>query len=161
MVMHAGTHSAIGRGGAPCAQNLRVAGIRERFGRMERLESSGLIHAVIIGAGARGNMVFAEMMRRQETGWRVSAVVEPDRVRREAFAVRHGIAAESTFSDIQELLAAPRVADVAFICTPDITHYSICAAVSAAGYDVVLEKPIATSMPDCLALLDVQHTHGN
>jgi predicted dehydrogenase len=50
---------------------------------------------------------------------------------------------------------------VAFICTPDVTHYSICAALSAARYDVLLEKPIATSLPDCLAMLDVQHTHRN
>jgi predicted dehydrogenase len=26
---------------------------------------------------------------------------------------------------------------------------------------VLLEKPIATSLPDCLALLDVQHTYRN
>lgn len=55
----------------------------------------------------------------------------------------------------------PRIADVAFICTPDITHYPICSQVSAAGYDVRLEKPITTSLPDCLALLDVRQTHGN
>src|SRR5690606_15613730 len=43
----------------------------------------------------------------------------------------------------------------------DVTHYTICAAVSRAGYDVLLEKPIATSLPDCLALLDVQQTCRN
>src|SRR5690606_39711810 len=68
------------------------------------------------------------------------------------FARRHGVPPEYTFAHIDDLLAAPRVADVAFICTPDVTHYSICAAVSAAGYDVLLEKPIATSLADCLAL---------
>src|SRR5690606_38643728 len=66
-----------------------------------------------------------------------------------------------SFESIDELLAQPRLGDVAFICTPDVTHYSICARVSAAGYDVLLEKPIATSLPDCLALLDVQRTHRN
>ncbi|HEX6135495.1 MAG TPA: Gfo/Idh/MocA family oxidoreductase [Longimicrobiales bacterium] len=125
------------------------------------MQENGVVRAVIIGAGARGNMVFAELMRRQEIGWRVSGVVEPDALRREAFARRHGVAAEHAFGSIDELLAGPRVADVAFICTPDVTHYRICAAVSRAGYDVLLEKPIATSLPDCLALLDVQQTHRN
>ena len=122
---------------------------------------SDTVRAVIIGAGARGNQVFAELMRPRETGWQVAAVVEPDPLRRTVFAERHALPAARTFATLEEFLTADRVADVAFICTPDVTHYSICAAVSAAGYDVLLEKPIATSLPDCLALLDVQHTHQN
>ena len=120
-----------------------------------------MLEAVIIGAGARGNEVFAELMRTKDIGWRVNAVVEPDTLRREAFAQRHDLLPERTFETIEDLLAGPRVGDVALICTPDVTHYTICAAVSRAGYDVLLEKPIATSLPDCLALLDVQQTHRN
>lgn len=120
-----------------------------------------VIRAVIIGAGARGNQVFAELMLTQDVGWRVTAVVEPDDLKRIAFCARHDIPATHAFRGLDELLDAPRVADVAFICTPDVTHYAICARVSEAGYDVLLEKPIATSLADCLALLDVQRTHRN
>lgn len=119
------------------------------------------IQAVIIGAGARGNQVFAELMRRHEIGWRVSAVVEPDELRRTAFCARYAIPPERAFANLEQMLQQPRLGDVAFICTPDVTHYTICARVSEAGYDVLLEKPIATSLPDCLALLDVQRTHRN
>ena len=122
---------------------------------------SHTIDAVIIGAGARGNQVFAELIRTKNIGWRITAVVEPDAHRRELFCRQHGIGPQRAFTNLAELLDAGRVADVAFICTPDVTHYSICARVSEAGYDVLLEKPIATSLPDCLALLDVQHTHQN
>src|SRR5690606_36230416 len=145
------------------------ASVRERGAtrvtRTERAagdyQSGDQLDAVIIGAGARGNRVFAELMRRQPIGWRVTAVVEPDETRRAAFGIRHQLPPERCFPSIEALLSSPRVADVAFICTPDVTHYTICAAVSAAGYDILLEKPIATSLPDCLALLDVQHTHRN
>jgi hypothetical protein len=116
---------------------------------------------VIIGAGARGNRVFAELMRTRDVGWEVSAVVEPDEARREAFRREHGLPPERAFRSLDALLAGPAMGDVAFVCTPDVTHYSICAAVSGAGYDVLLEKPIATSLPDCLALLDVQSTYEN
>lgn len=126
--------------------------------RVERREQ---VEAVIIGAGARGNRVFAELMRTRDIGWTVSAVVEPDEVRREAFRWAHGVPAERAYATLEELLDGPAVGDVAFVCTPDVTHFSICAAVSAAGYDVLLEKPIATSLPDCLALLDVQNTYEN
>lgn len=120
-----------------------------------------VIEAVIIGAGARGNQVFAELIRTRDVGWRITAVVEPDALRREVFCRQHDIPAKHSYANLAELLDAGKVADVAFICTPDVTHYSICARVSEAGYDVLLEKPIATSLPDCLALLDVQHTHKN
>ncbi|MBW3534284.1 MAG: Gfo/Idh/MocA family oxidoreductase [Gemmatimonadetes bacterium] len=122
---------------------------------------SPVLRAVIIGAGARGNRVFAELMRTTPTAWKVSAVVEPNEARRERFREAHDLPPECAFESLDALLAGPRRGDVAFVCTPDVTHYTICAAVSAAGYDVLLEKPIATSLPDCLALLDVQHTHGN
>ena len=122
---------------------------------------SDVIRAVIIGAGARGNRVFAELMRTHRIGWQVSAVVEPDEGRRERFRHAHQLPPERAFDSLDGLLSEDRVADVAFICTPDVTHYRICAAVSSAGYDVLLEKPIATSLPDCLALLDVQETHRN
>jgi hypothetical protein len=119
------------------------------------------IRAVIIGAGARGNRVFADLMRTRDLGWQVTAVVEPDEGRREAFRRVHDLSPERAYTSLDALLQGPCVGDVAFVCTPDVTHYSICAEVSAAGYDVLLEKPIATSMPDCLALLDVQKTYEN
>jgi hypothetical protein len=119
------------------------------------------IRAVIIGAGARGNRVFADLMRTRDLGWTVSAVVEPDEGRREGFRRVHGLPAERAYTSLDALLQGPCVGDVAFVCTPDVTHYSICADVSEAGYDVLLEKPIATSLPDCLALLDVQKTYEN
>ena len=117
--------------------------------------------AVIIGAGARGNRVFAELIATRDTGWRVAGVVEPDEARREAFRRRHALPDGAVFETVDRFLEAQAPGDVAFICTPDVTHYDICARLSAAGYDVLLEKPIATSLPDCLSLLDLQATHGN
>lgn len=117
--------------------------------------------AIIIGAGARGNYIFAELMSTRETGWEVAGVVETDAARRESFRERHGLPPERAFPSVDALLAGDRCADFVFICTPDPTHYDVCAAVSCAGYDVLLEKPIATSLPDCLALIDVQRTYGN
>jgi predicted dehydrogenase len=128
---------------------------------MDDREGSDTIRAVIIGAGARGNRVFADLMRTRAPGWSVAGVVEPDAARRESFSRVHELPPERAFATLDALLAGPRSADIAFICTPDVTHYSICAAVSAAGYDVLLEKPIATSLPDCLALLDVQQSYEN
>lgn len=116
---------------------------------------------IIIGAGARGNRVFAELIATHETGFRLRGVVEPDAARRAAFAERYGIGPGCAFATVDELVAVPRFADLVFICTPDPTHYDVCRAVAEHGYDILLEKPLATNLPDCLALLDLQQSRGN
>jgi hypothetical protein len=122
---------------------------------------SGPRDVVIIGAGARGNRVFADLISRHDTGFRLAGVVELDPARRVAFQRRYAIPDERAFSFVEDFLAAPPIGDIVFICTPDATHYSLCAAVSEKGYDILLEKPIATNLPECLALLDVEQTYGN
>ena len=114
------------------------------------------LKAVIVGAGARGNRVFAELMTTQSTGFVAAGVVEPNSATRDAFRIRHGIPEERTFASVEEFLDAPRFGDIVFICTPDPTHYTLCRAVAEKGYDVVLEKPVATNLQECLSLLEVE-----
>lgn len=116
---------------------------------------------VIIGAGARGNRVFADLISRHDTGFRTAGVVELDPARRRAFQEKYDIPDERAFSFVEDFLQAPPFGDIVFICTPDPTHYSLCRAVSEKGYDILLEKPIATNLPDCLAMLEVEASFGN
>lgn len=116
---------------------------------------------VIIGAGARGNRVFADLISRHDTGFETVGVVETDPGRRRAFQDRYSIPDENAFATLEDFLTAPRIGDIVFICTPDPTHYSVCRAVSEAGYDILLEKPIATNLADCLAMLEVEASSGN
>ena len=116
---------------------------------------------VIIGAGARGNRVFANLISRHDTGFETVAVVELDPARRRAFQEQYDIPDERAFAFVEEFLAAPRLGDIVFICTPDPTHYSLCRAVSERGYDILLEKPIATNLADCLAMLEIETSSGN
>jgi predicted dehydrogenase len=118
-------------------------------------------NVVIIGAGARGNRVFADLISRHDTGFRTAGVVELDPDRRRAFQERYEIPDERAFAFVEDFLQAPRFGDIVFICTPDPTHYSLCRAVSERGYDILLEKPIATNLPDCLAMLEVESSSGN
>lgn len=142
--------------------------------RTEAEEEAGLEHAsaskaaaegefrvVIVGAGARGNKVFADLIHRENTGFTVAGVVEPHDGRRDAFQKRYGVPAERAFGSLDDFLLAPRIGEIVFICTPDITHYAHARAISERGYDILMEKPIATTLPDCLALIDVQKTHKN
>jgi predicted dehydrogenase len=57
-----------------------------------------------------------------------------------------------SFADARELLAVDRFADVLVIGTQDSYHVEPCIAALEKGYDVLLEKPIATTIDDCLRL---------
>lgn len=74
-------------------------------------------------------------------GWKV------DRV-----AALSGNAGFRRFASAAELLSAERFADVVIIGTQDGYHVEPCLAAMERGYDVVLEKPIATSLADVLRL---------
>ena len=60
---------------------------------------------VIIGAGARGNRVFAELIATHESGFALSGVVEPDARRRTAFQREYGIPDERAFATVDEFVA--------------------------------------------------------
>lgn len=122
---------------------------------------SAPLQAVIVGAGSRGNKVFAELMATHDTGFQVAGVVEPDAVRRAAFVTRYAVPVNRTFVSVEQFLAAERFADIVFICTPDQTHFAICRDLSECGYRIVLEKPVATTLPECLELLEIQRRCGN
>ncbi len=115
---------------------------------------------MIVGAGSRGNKVFAELMATHDTGMAVAGVVEPDPGRRLAFQHRYQVPDQHTFASVTAFLDAPRFADVVFICTPDRTHFSICRDIARHRYRIVLEKPAATTLAECLELLALQREVG-
>lgn len=53
------------------------------------------------------------------------------------------------FLDWRELAAQPRLADAVIVSLLDQDHREASVAFARAGYDILLEKPIATSQADC------------
>ncbi|PRX50436.1 oxidoreductase family protein [Prauserella shujinwangii] len=101
----------------------------------------------IVGAGARGRAYAACAARTGRA--RVVAVAEPRPRARQALADEHGIPADTTFADWRELLARPRLADVAVIATQDREHAEPAVELARRGYHLLLEKPMATTEADC------------
>jgi predicted dehydrogenase len=58
------------------------------------------------------------------------------------------------------LLAAGRLADTLFNMTQDQTHYPSTLAALAAGYDVLLEKPMTTRLADTVHLVQAAEQQG-
>jgi predicted dehydrogenase len=102
----------------------------------------------LLGCGNRGADTYGAWLREHPEAGRVVAVVDPNPERRARAARAHDLPPEAIFADAQAFLAGPRRADVAIIATPDRAHADQAVAALAAGYHLLLEKPIATNADD-------------
>jgi predicted dehydrogenase len=113
----------------------------------------------VLGTGSRGH-TFAAYAQQFPDLAHVVAVADPRAARRDALADRHGVAAELRFDDWRELAARPRVADAVLVTTPDREHVGPARAFAEAGYHVLLEKPIAPTREECVAVVDAVERAG-
>ena len=126
---------------------------------------------LVIGAGARGN-AYARAVTESTTAL-IVAVAEPIQHKREAFGKKYiwGPAGQSagqgqSFEDWNEFLqyehrrrkkqvngeSVPLGVDGVFICTLDETHVEIIIGLAPLGLHVMSEKPLATTLDDCLRI---------
>jgi predicted dehydrogenase len=113
----------------------------------------------IAGAGARG-MAYARHL--QASGGRavVTAVAEPRPDVRAAIAAEHGIGEEQQFACWEELAAAPRTCDAVVISVQDRDHRAAATAFAEAGYDILLEKPMAPTEAECWQIVEACEKAG-
>lgn len=124
---------------------------------------------IIIGAGSRGN-AYAKAVT-QSTNGVIVAVAEPVTAKRQALGKRYiwkdGTPQEDQEFDDWEMFlkyersrqerqaAGEKVLpgfDGVFICTLDHTHAEIITSLSLLGLHIMCEKPLATSLDDCLRI---------
>lgn len=118
------------------------------------------IQAILIGAGQRGLEAYGPYALRHPDQIQFVAVAEPDAERRERFAAQHHIPPENQFETWEPLLEKPRLGEAALVCTQDQMHTAPATAALKAGYHVLLEKPMATTLAECQQLVAVSEETG-
>jgi predicted dehydrogenase len=118
------------------------------------------IEAVMIGAGGRATFAYGPYALEYPNEIRFVAVADPDPARRERFARLQSISKERQFKSWEELCAQPQLARAALNCTQDRMHHASTLAFLRKGYDVLLEKPMATSPAECIELVEVAEQLG-
>jgi predicted dehydrogenase len=119
-----------------------------------------MVRYVLIGAGNRGNGAYGRWIARNGAKAKLVAVADPREARREACGRAHGIPAEMRFTDWRGMLARGRAADACIVATQDRDHAAPALAAMEAGYNVLLEKPMAVTEEDCRALTAASERAG-
>jgi predicted dehydrogenase len=115
---------------------------------------------VVCGAGAfgRNHLRVYRALEQEGAGARLAAIVEPDAARARA---EWGV---PVFATVGEALAARERREIAFeaasVCAPTSAHFSVARALLAGGVDVLIEKPIATSVAEATELMELAAQQG-
>jgi predicted dehydrogenase len=119
----------------------------------ERSRQMKTVKAIMIGAGSRGYGAYPPYSLDYPDKIQFIAVADPRPERREAFCEAYKVDPAYAYEDYNSLLAAGLPADVAFICTQDDLHVDPAIKAMEAGYHIALEKPMATNLEDCKAIV--------
>jgi predicted dehydrogenase len=111
------------------------------------------VRAVLLGAGRRGFHVVGNYALKNKKKLKIVAIAEPIKKRRENFAKLHNIPSEQCFKSWEDLFSEEKLADVAFICTQDQMHLEPTLIALDKGYHVLLEKPMANRLIDCIKIV--------
>jgi len=118
------------------------------------------LELVMVGAGGRGYHAYGRYALEHPEDVRFVAVVEPNDDRRRRFAEAHGIPAERQLRTWEDLVSRPLLGRAAVNATMDRTHHPSTLALLEAGYDVLLEKPMATTPEQCVELVRTAEQRG-
>lgn len=108
----------------------------------------------IIGLGGRGLHTYARYQDKFPERMKIVAIADivPEKVR--YAGERYAVPEEYRFDSAESLLARERLADVLIIATQDRQHHAHAMAALEKGYDILLEKPVAVTMEDCIDIRD-------
>ena len=118
-----------------------------------------ILTVALIGAGNRGE-IYTDIMKTLPEKFRVVAVADPNENHRRNIQNKHNLPDDHVFEAWEQLLAQPRLADIAVIATQDSMHYEPAMKALANGYDVLLEKPLARTEEECVNLRNQARKYG-
>ena len=112
---------------------------------------------VVFGLGARGK-IYANFAKTYPEKFALAAIIENDPKRLE-FA-KTAYPGTRLFDNYHDFLSAKIDADIVAVATQDEDHKEHAIAMMSAGYDLLLEKPIANNKEDCLAIYEASKTYA-
>ena len=117
------------------------------------------ITAIVLGAGHRA-VLYAAYAQQHPDELQIVGVCDLIEQRRRQVAERYGLNPDRCWASATELAALPRQADVIINGTMDHQHVPTSLPLLERGYDMLLEKPFATTEAEMWQLLDCVRRRG-
>lgn len=109
------------------------------------------VSIVVIGAGNRANK-YLEYVKMNPGKVQLVGIVELNEIRRNKLAESFGLNESQCYSDYFSFFSRPIQSDAVLICTPEHKHFEPCMMAIQKGYHVLLEKPIAQRLDECIEI---------
>ena len=121
-------------------------------------ESRRPVSIVAIGAGNRTNK-YLEYVKQHPDKVKLVGVVELNDIRRKHVADRFGLDVSQCFVDYRDFFQHPVDTDAVMICTPENMHFEPTMLAIERGYHILLEKPIAQTLEECMLIAQAARKH--
>jgi predicted dehydrogenase len=117
------------------------------------------INFALLACGARGHG-FANWIERHPDVAKLVALADPNADKRNRIGDIHRIPADLRFDSWQSLLAKQKLADAVLNTTMDALHAPSALRALELGYHMLLEKPMATTLAECIAIDTARRKHN-
>jgi len=112
------------------------------------------LKTALVGIGKVTDLHAKALVNLKES--RFTAVCGRSRDKTEKYASAHGVKA---YTDVAEMVTRKKI-DVVIICTPHPNHRSPAISAMESGANVLVEKPLASSLEDCDAMIEAAKRYG-
>ncbi|XP_061831504.1 putative oxidoreductase YteT [Nerophis lumbriciformis] len=117
------------------------------------------VRIIVVGAGCRGS-IYSRYAIIHPDRVQVVGVADPSKFARTKFRQLYNIADENLCEDWHTFVQRDKCADAVLICTPDQLHKEPAVAFAKKGFHILLEKPMATNVEDCLEIVRTCSQNG-
>ena len=108
----------------------------------------GRVTFSVVGLGGRASAYLSALQELYPNEHQVVAVADPDPVKQARARNDYGLQDNQIFDTDLDLMEQPRLSDVAIVATQDKLHMRGIRGLLAKGYDLILEKPVATTLEE-------------
>lgn len=108
----------------------------------------GRVTFSVVGLGGRASAYLSALQELYPNEHQVVAVADPDPVKQARARNDYGLQDNQIFDTDLDLMEQPRLSDVAIVATQDKLHLRDIRGLLAKGYDLILEKPVATKLEE-------------
>ncbi|HEY8088340.1 MAG TPA: Gfo/Idh/MocA family oxidoreductase [Polyangiaceae bacterium] len=119
----------------------------------------GTVRYAVVGLGNIAQVAILPAFAHARKNSELVALVSSDAAKLGALSRKYSVEHTGSYDDLESVLRESR-ADAVYIALPNAMHRSMTERAAAAGVHVLCEKPMATSVEDCEAMLAATRSAG-